>query len=269
MDINNLENIRYNEIKEFTDKIKKEFTSSKKYEIINAIEKLNKDSRKNVIKLGDSLKKFLNRYEEELNRINDMYYFDKKYNDSYLIAGVDEVGRGPLAGPIVAAAVILDLNVDEAHRILNIKDSKKLSEKKREELNLIIREKAISYNIALVDNKIIDQRGISWSNNQVLKRAVEGLRVKPDLVLSDGYAVKNLNIRNEFVIKGDNKSISIASASIIAKVFRDNMMKEYSKKLGMYGFNHNAGYGTEEHVQAIKKYGPSKIHRMSFLKNII
>lgn len=103
----------------------------------------------------------------------------------------------------------------------------------------------------------------------MLKRAVEGLKVKPDLVLSDGYAVKNLNIRNEFIIKGDSKSISIASSSIIAKVYRDNMMKEYSKGLNMYGFNHNAGYGTEEHVQAIKKYGPSKIHRMSFLTNIL
>lgn len=98
----------------------------------------------------------------------------------------------------------------------------------------------------------------------MLKRAVEGLKVKPDLVLSDGYAVKNLNIRNEFIIKGDSKSISIASSSIIAKVYRDSMMKEYSKGLNMYGFNHNAGYGTEEHVQAIKKHGPSKIHRMSF-----
>ncbi|EJO5348194.1 ribonuclease HII [Clostridium botulinum] len=269
MDINNLEDVRYNEIKEFSDKIKKEFTISQKQQVTNIIEKFNNDSRKNVIKLGESLEKFLNRYEEELKRINSMYNFDKRYGSNYLIAGVDEVGRGPLAGPIVAAAVVLDLNVDEMYRILNIKDSKKLSEKKREELDVIIREKAISYNIALVDNKTIDQKGIAWSNNEVLKRAVEGLKVKPNLVLSDGYAVKNLNIRNEFIIKGDNKSVSIASASIIAKVYRDNIMKEYSEELSMYGFNHNAGYGTQEHIQAIKKYGPSKIHRMSFLTNII
>ncbi|KGO15433.1 ribonuclease HII [Clostridium botulinum] len=269
MNLNNLENIRYNEIKEFSDKIKKEFTFSQKKQVMDIIEKLNKDSRKNVIKLGQALEKFLNKYEEELKRTNNMYNFDKRYGNNYLIAGVDEVGRGPLAGPIVAAAVVLDLNVEEMQRIFNIKDSKKLSEKKREELDIIIREKAISYNIALVDNKTIDKRGISWSNNEVLKRAVEGLKVKPDLVLSDGYAVKNLNIRNEFIIKGDSKSISIASSSIIAKVYRDNMMKEYSKGLNMYGFNHNAGYGTEEHVQAIKKYGPSKIHRMSFLTNIL
>ena len=171
MNINNLENIRYNEIKEFADKIKKEFTFSQKQEVMDIIEKLNKDSRKNVIKLGESLEKFLNKYEEELKRINTMYNFDKRYVDSYLIAGVDEVGRGPLAGTIVAAAVILDLNVEEMHRILNIKDSKKLSEKKREELDIIIREKAISYNIALVDNKTIDERGIAWSNNEVLKRS--------------------------------------------------------------------------------------------------
>ncbi|MFV3013311.1 ribonuclease HII [Clostridium botulinum] len=269
MNLNNLENIRYNEIKEFSDKIKKEFTFSQKKQVMDIIEKLNKDPRKNVIKLGQALEKFLNKYEEELKRTNNMYNFDRRYGNNYLIAGVDEVGRGPLAGPIVAAAVVLDLNVEEMQRIFNIKDSKKLSEKKREELDIIIREKAISYNIALVDNKTIDERGISWSNNEVLKRAVEGLKVKPDLVLSDGYAVKNLNIRNEFIIKGDSKSISIASSSIIAKVYRDNMMKEYSKELNMYGFNHNAGYGTEEHVQAIKKYGPSKIHRMSFLTNIL
>ncbi|HDK7190262.1 TPA: ribonuclease HII [Clostridium botulinum] len=269
MNLNNLENIRYNEIKELSDKIKKEFTFSQKKQVMDIIEKLNKDSRKNVIKLGQALEKFLNKYEEELKRTNNMYNFDKRYGNNYLIAGVDEVGRGPLAGPIVAAAVVLDLNVEEMQRIFNIKDSKKLSKKKREELDIIIREKAISYNIALVDNKTIDERGISWSNNEVLKRAVEGLKVKPDLVLSDGYAVKNLNIRNEFLIKGDSKSISIASSSIIAKVYRDNMMKEYSKGLNMYGFNHNAGYGTEEHVQAIKKHGPSKIHRMSFLTNIL
>ncbi|KEJ01561.1 ribonuclease HII [Clostridium botulinum A2B7 92] len=269
MNLNNLENIRYNEIKEFSDKIKKEFTFSQKKQVMDIIEKLNKDPRKNVIKLGQALEKFLNKYEEELKRTNNMYNFDRRYGNNYLIAGVDEVGRGPLAGPIVAAAVVLDLNLEEMQRIFNIKDSKKLSEKKREELDIIIREKAISYNIALVDNKTIDERGISWSNNEVLKRAVEGLKVKPDLVLSDGYAVKNLNIRNEFIIKGDSKSISIASSSIIAKVYRDNMMKKYSKELNMYGFNHNAGYGTEEHVQAIKKYGPSKIHRMSFLTNIL
>ncbi|MGO5064540.1 ribonuclease HII [Clostridium sporogenes] len=269
MNINNLENIRYNEIKEYIDKIKKEFTFSQEKQIEDVIEKLNNDSRKNVMKLGESLQKFLNRYEEEIKRTNNMYGFDKRYGSNYLIAGVDEVGRGPLAGPIVAAAVVLDLNVEETQRILNIKDSKKLSEKKREKLDVIIRERAISYNIALVDNKTIDERGIAWSNNEVLKRAVEGLKVKPDLALSDGYAVKNLNIRNEFIIKGDNKSINIAAASIIAKVYRDNMMKECSKELSMYGFNHNAGYGTEEHVQAIKKYGPSRIHRMSFLSNIL
>ncbi len=130
MNLNNLENIRYNEIKEFSDKIKKEFTFSQKKQVMDIIEKLNKDSRKNVIKLGQALEKFLNKYEEELKRTNNMYNFDKRYGNNYLIAGVDEVGRGPLAGPIVAAAVVLDLNVEEMQRIFNIKDSKKLSEKR-------------------------------------------------------------------------------------------------------------------------------------------
>jgi ribonuclease HII len=180
------------------------------------------------------------------------------------------VGRGPLAGPIVAASVILNLNyLHDRDLILGIKDSKKLSAKAREHLSDIIKSCAVSYSISELDNGSIDNYGISWCNNEVFKIAVSNLKVNPSLILSDGYAIKNISIRNEFVIKGDEKSASIACASIIAKVYRDNLMKQYAEVYPQYGFGENAGYGTEYHIEALKKYGPCKIHRMCFLKNIL
>ncbi|NEZ46068.1 ribonuclease HII [Clostridium niameyense] len=271
MNINTAEDfqdIKYVEIKKFTDTLKKNYETSKENEVKRIINLLNLDKRKNVKSLGESLLKFLNKYNKEIDRVTNMYNLDKSFYPYEIIAGVDEVGRGPLAGPIVAASVILDLNTVQ-NLILDIKDSKKLSPQKRKELNVIIREKALSYNIAIISNNIIDEKGIAWSNNEVLKRAVQGLKIKPDLVLSDGYAVKNMNLPNKFIVKGDNKSASIACASIIAKVYRDNLMEEYAKVYPQYGFEHNAGYGTQEHIESIQKYGPLKIHRRSFLKNII
>jgi len=234
------------------------------YELIYQI--LSEDHRKNVRALGETVKKHVEHHKSEYIRVKKLYDFDKSYGYD-IVAGVDEVGRGPLAGPIVAAAVILDNNSKDL--ILRINDSKKLTKEVREELSDIIKNEAVSYSIALKTNKEIDKEGIGWSNNEVLKRAVEGLNVKPDLVLSDGYAVKNLNIRNEFIIKGDSKSVSIASASIIAKVYRDNIMEEYSEKYTQYHFDKNVGYGTKEHIDAIINHGSCSIHRESFLKNII
>lgn len=199
-----------------------------------------------------------------------MYSFDIKYLKSKYIAGVDEVGRGPLAGPIVAAAVILNLEImNDNDLILGIKDSKKLSSKDREELSSIIKNKAICYNISLLDNVSIDTNGITWCNNMVFKMAVNGLNIKPNFVISDGYRIKDINIENDYAIKGDEKSASIACASIIAKVYRDNLMKKYAKLYPQYGFDLNSGYGTREHIKAIKEYGICKIHRKSFLKNIL
>lgn len=233
------------------------------------IEKLERDSRKNVRELGGRLSRFIAKKNSEIMRVAGMYDFDRKYGKTLTIAGTDEVGRGPLAGPIVGAAVILDLNYEKDNSlILGIKDSKKLSPKQREELSLIIREKALYYNISVIDNSLIDERGISWSNNEVLLRSSSNLKFKPDIVISDGYAVRNINIRNYHVIKGDAKSASIACASIIAKVYRDSCMKEYAKLYPNYGFENNMGYGTKEHIEALLKYGPCKIHRRSFLRNI-
>ena len=227
------------------------------------------DSRKNVNALGNKLFKEKNKIIDEIKRVRAMYDFDKSFGDFNIVAGVDEVGRGPLAGPIVSCAVVLDLNVLEDELLLWINDSKKLSEKKREELAEIIKEKALSYHIASCDSEEIDRRGIGVCNNAVFLDATNSLSVKPDLVLSDGYTIKGIDIPNKSVIKGDTKSANIAAASIVAKVYRDKLMKEYAIKYPYYAFEENVGYGTSKHIEGIKQYGPSKIHRMSFLKNIL
>ena len=180
------------------------------------------------------------------------------------------VGRGPLAGPIVAAAVLFDSkSVEDNELILRANDSKKLSKVCRKELSIIIKERALAYTIIAIDNKQIDEKGIAWCNNQVFLESCAGLNIKPDLVLSDGYRIKNYPGLNEFVIKGDTLSISIACASIIAKVYRDELMTKYHEKYPDYRFDRNVGYGTEEHVRAIKNLGIVPIHRKSFLTKIL
>ena len=245
--------LKFNEIKKIVSNIniEEDYNSElvKRY-----IDLLLSDSRKNVVKLGESLQ---------------MYAFDKNFGNYQYIAGVDEVGRGPLAGPIVSCAVILDLNAMDDELILWLNDSKKISEKKREELAQIIKEKALAYHIAQASNEEIDSKGIAYCNNNVFLEACYGLKIKPDLVLSDGYLVKNITIENKYVIKGDAKSATIAAASILAKVYRDNLMKEYSKKYPEYYFDENAGYGTVKHVEALKTIGPCEIHRKSFLTKIL
>ena len=238
-----------------------------KYE--NVIEALKEDNRKNVQGLARKLFNIGEKQKQEIIRVKHMYDFDRELNSLEMLAGVDEVGRGPLAGPIVAAAVILDLKVCDSEMILNINDSKKLSVKRREELSEIIKQKSIAFNIAILDNSQIDLKGVGICNQQVLKQAVDGLKIHPNFVVSDGYPIKGLTIKNTFSVKGDSKSASIACASIIAKVYRDNLMKEYSKLYPHYHFESNVGYGSKVHLEAIRKYGVTPIHRMSFLKNII
>ena len=265
MDITSL---KYKEIKDLVDKIdfSKEIHNEK---VINLAEEVLKDSRKNVNSLGNKIINSREKILKEIKRVKKMYEFDKAFKGYNLVAGVDEVGRGPLAGPIVACAVILDENVLEDEMILGLNDSKKVPAKKREELAKIIKEKAIAYYIAVSSNEEIDEKGIAYANNKVFLEACTSLKCKPDLVLSDGYLVKNLNIDNKYVIKGDTKSASIAAASIVAKVYRDNLMKEYGEKYPGYYFEENAGYGTSKHIEKIKEIGPCDIHRKSFLKNIL
>jgi ribonuclease HII len=262
----NLSELSFNEIKELASLVP--ISLNKEEELVELITILSMDKRKNVLALANRIENALHKQEAEFNRVKEMYLFDKGFSKFRYVAGVDEVGRGPLAGPIVGAAVILDLN-NLNDVILGIKDSKALSEQKREELDVVIREKAIAYSISICTNKEIDTLGIAHCNNKIFLDACRTLPVEPQLVLSDGYPVRNLNKPNKYIVKGDAKSASIACASIIAKVFRDKLMKEYDAIYPGYGFKDNVGYGTQKHIDAIHNIGTCEIHRMSFLNNIL
>lgn len=262
----NIENMKASEVKKYVSFLSKKQDCDFK----SLIELLKNDKRKTVRGLTLSLYKKIENEKKEILRVKNMYDFDKNILHKGYLAGVDEVGRGPLAGPIVAASVVLNLDyTNDSELILKINDSKKISLSLRETLNKKIKEVAVSYSIFELDNNEIDNKGIAYCNNEVLKKASETLKIEPSLVLSDGYPIKKGSYPNEFVIKGDGKSASIACASIIAKVYRDNIMKEYARIYPNYGFEKNVGYGTKEHIEAIKKYGYTPIHRKSFLKNII
>ena len=203
--------------------------------------------------------------ENERERLKQMRIYEDKYADFELICGVDEVGRGPLAGPVFAAAVILPKDCE----ILYINDSKKLSEKKREELFIEISEKALAVGIGSCTPEEIDELNIKQATRKAMLQAVQNLELRPGLVLVDAETITGLDIRQVPIIKGDAKSVSIAAASIIAKVTRDHLMEEYDNIYPQYGFASNKGYGSAAHMQAIKEYGPCPIHRRSFIKNII
>lgn len=195
----------------------------------------------------------------------DMWQYEQKHSTegySY-ICGVDEAGRGPLAGPVCAAAVILPADVE----IVGLNDSKKLSDKKRRELYPIICEKAVAYGIAFADNREIDEINILQATYLAMERAIASLSQKPDFLLIDGNRAKDFGIPLETVVGGDGLSASIAAASILAKVTRDDYMVEQSKIYPQYGFDVHKGYGTKVHYEALTKFGPCPIHRDSFLKS--
>ena len=181
------------------------------------------------------------------------------------VCGVDEAGRGPLAGPVCAAAVILPENTI----IEGVNDSKKLSKKKREALFEVIKAEAVSYSIAYASVEEIESMNILNATMLAMKRAVEGLDVKADYAMIDGNRLPDLCIDSEFIIKGDAKSMSIACASILAKVSRDRLLYKYAEEYPMYGFDKHKGYGTKEHTDLILEYGPCPIHRLSFLKKLL
>lgn len=195
------------------------------------------------------------------DKIEMLEYENKYYSKGCkYIAGVDEVGRGPLAGPVVAAAVVFKKDF----YMPQINDSKKLSEKKREQLFDIIKENALSYSIAFVDEKEIDELNILNATLKAFEKAVNGLEVVPDITLIDGNRCGDFPTPVETIVKGDSKSMSIAAASILAKVARDRYMTELDALYPMYNFKKNKGYPTAEHTQAIIKYGPSPVHRLTF-----
>lgn len=196
------------------------------------------------------------------------YEFEKAAVNSGFscICGVDEAGRGPLAGPVCAAAVILP----DGAVIAGLDDSKKLTEKKREGLYNIIKETAVAYSVAYGTLEEIETVNILEATYLAMNRAIEGLNIKPDFALIDGNRVpRGIKIPCETIVKGDSKSMSVAAASVLAKVTRDRLMLEYDKKYPEYNFKKHKGYGTKEHTELIKQYGPCEIHRLSFLKNIL
>ncbi len=194
-----------------------------------------------------------------------LYEKESIKNGFNIVCGVDEAGRGPLAGPVYVAAVVLPVG----KIIEGVNDSKKLSEKRREELYDKIVQESLSYSIASANETEIDEINILNATYLAMKRAVDSLNIKPDIVLIDGNRAPDLGIDTKTIIKGDSLSMSIASASILAKVSRDRYMKRLSYKYPQYQFEKHKGYGTLAHREAIKKYGPCEIHRLSFLKNII
>ena len=204
--------------------------------------------------------------KEELRLENMLEYEKNLYSKGYeYICGIDEAGRGPLCGPVVAAAVI----IKKGDKIEGVNDSKKLSEKKREELFEIIKERAVAYSVGIVDEKTIDEINILEATRLAMKKAVEGLSQKPDYALVDAEKKVPIDVPYAPIIKGDALSESIAAASIIAKVTRDRMVIELDKKYPEYNFAKNKGYGTKEHTEAIKKYGLCEAHRRSFCKKFI
>lgn len=223
------------------------------------------DERAGVASLVEKAKKQLDAYEKELARTEKMKTFEKEYASYSYICGIDEVGRGPLAGPVVAGAVILPKDCD----ILYLNDSKRLSEKKREELYDVIMEKAVSTGLGFVSPERIDEINILQATYEAMREAIAKLSPRPDLLLNDAVTIPKVAIRQVPIIKGDAKSISIAAASIIAKVTRDRLMVQYDSVFPEYGFASNKGYGAAAHIEALRKYGPTPIHRRSFIKNLL
>ena len=203
--------------------------------------------------------------QAERERLQQMREYEDTYAACHAICGIDEAGRGPLAGPVVAGAVILPKDCE----ILFLNDSKKLSEKRRDALYDEIREKAVAWSVGIVGPDVIDEINILQATYQAMRQAVAGLSVEPDLLLNDAVTIPGIAVDQIPIVKGDAKSVSIAAASIMAKVTRDRMMAEYDIAYPEYGFAKHKGYGTAAHIAAIREFGPCPIHRRSFIKNFV
>ena len=203
--------------------------------------------------------------QAELERLEGMLVYEREYRPLGVVCGIDEVGRGPLAGPVVACAVILPKD----HHILYLNDSKKLTAHKREELYDVILENADAVGLGMASPARIDEINILQATYEAMRQAISKLKVVPQLLLNDAVTIPQVAIPQVPIIKGDAQSASIAAASIVAKVTRDRLMEEYDKTMPEYGFASNKGYGSAEHIAALKKYGPSPIHRASFITHFV
>ena len=241
--------------------VKEELAKTGAEELPVFIKKYQWDERTGVKKLVETAEKRYEKLQKEIARTENLKKYEKEYDNYTYIAGIDEVGRGPLAGPVVACAVILPKDCD----ILWLNDSKKLTAKKREELYDVILEGAVSVGIGMASPERIDEINILQATYEAMRQAVNKLSVCPDILLNDAVRIPGLFLQQVPIVKGDAKSVSIAAASIIAKVTRDRLMMEYDKAMPQYHFAANKGYGSAEHIEALAVYGASPIHRRSFI----
>lgn len=245
--------------------IKNEFQAADFKKLPLLISAYSEDTRSGVKQIIAKATNQIVKINTEYERLQKMSAYEKKYEDYTYICGIDEVGRGPLAGPVVAGAVILPKDC----KILYLNDSKQLSENKREELYDEILDKAIAAEVGIVSHTRIDEINILNATYEAMQEAIHKLKVKPDILLNDAVTIPSISIEQVPIIKGDAKSISIAAASIVAKVTRDRMMTELDKIYPGYGFANNKGYGSATHIEALKKIGPCQIHRKSFIGNFV
>lgn len=233
----------------------------------NLLKQYETDERKGVQKLVQTYQKRYNAHLQELQRLQDILRYEREcYQNGYtLVAGIDEVGRGPLAGPVVAAAVILPQN----HIIAGIDDSKKLTAKKREELCAIIKKEAVAWAVGVVSHERIDEINILQATYEAMREAIGKLNIPPQYILADAVTIPQITIPQKGIVKGDAKSMSIGAASIVAKVTRDAMMEEMDQLYPNYDFASNKGYGSQKHLAGIAQHGLCKIHRRSFVKNLM
>ena len=252
-------------MKENLKNIKESFENADINHIADLVERYRADQRAGVKKLISSYERKLALLEKEKERTWNMYAYERRYRQYSFICGVDEVGRGPLAGPVTACAVILDPEKE----ILYLNDSKQLTSKRREELFDEIREKAVAWGIGMVSPARIDEINILQATYEAMRQAVAALDPAPQVLLNDAVRIPGIDLLQVPIIRGDAKSLSIAAASVLAKVTRDRLMTEYDRLMPEYGFASHKGYGSAAHIEALKKYGPSPIHRRTFIGNFV
>ena len=253
------------EKKQSISAIREMFAAASETELPALYLEYEEDSRAGVQNLIQKYQKQEEALKKERERTEQMKIYEHKYEDLGWICGIDEVGRGPLAGPVVAGAVILPRD----SKILHLNDSKQLTAKKRDELYDVIMREAVAVGIGYASPARIDEINILQATYEAMREAISKLSVKPDVLLNDAVKIPQVDIRQVPIIKGDAKSVSIAAASIVAKVTRDRLMEEYDKFLPGYGFASNKGYGSAEHIAALKEIGPSPIHRQSFIGHFV
>ena len=246
-------------------KIREEFEAASMEKLPSLYQEYQEDLRAGVRSLIEKYRKKEDALAKEKERTEQMKFYEKQYESRGYVCGIDEVGRAPLAGPVVAGAVILPRDC----QILYLNDSKKLTAKKREELYDVIMDQAVAVGIGYVSPARIDEINILQATYEAMREAISKLPIQPDVLLNDAVTIPGVNIYQVPIIKGDGKSVSIAAASIIAKVTRDRLMVEYDREIPGYGFASNKGYGSEQHIEALKKYGPSPIHRKTFLTHFL